>query len=62
MPNTDTGYQQHEFEAQFASPSGLEVLFDHPPDVYFSSKIGKAGSCAAIVPSRRCSTPSTRRR
>ena len=38
VPNTDTGHQEHEFAAQFASPSGLEVLFDHLPDVYFFVK------------------------
>jgi PAS domain S-box-containing protein len=32
------GIQACEFTAQSASPSGLEVLFDHLPDVYFFVK------------------------
>jgi PAS domain S-box-containing protein len=38
VPNSDPGHQDQEFVAQFASPSGLDVLFDHLPDVYFFVK------------------------
>jgi PAS domain S-box-containing protein len=38
VPNIDSGHHDHEFVTQFASPSGLDVLFDHLPDVYFFVK------------------------
>jgi PAS domain S-box-containing protein len=38
VSNVDTGDPDHELAAQFASPSGLDVLFDHLPDVYFFVK------------------------
>jgi PAS domain S-box-containing protein len=34
----DTRWQPRDFLAQIASPSGLEELFDHLPDVYFFVK------------------------